>query len=285
MRRIVVTGGSGGAGRYVIRDLLENGYDVLNLDRIKPVEDQSPFIEVDLTDYQSTYASLLGYDAIVHFGANPEPDIDFLTGADRFKNNTIATYNVFNAAAALNMKRIVWASSETVLGYPFEDVNPDYVPVDEAHQLMPQNSYALSKVVCEELARHMNRLYGIPIIALRFSNILYTGTDHPANYKAVPSYWKDLLSRKFNLWGYIDARDVAQSVRLSLEVDFSTADEFIIAAADTIMNLPNSELMRAVLPGVAIKEGTGEFESLLSIKKARKILGFNPLFSWRQFVK
>ena len=96
---------------------------------------------------------------------------------------------MFQAAVALNMQRVVWASSETVLGFPFDKVQPDYVPVDEDHTLLPQNCYALSKVVCEELARQMNKLYGIPIIALRFSNILYTGTSHPHNYEAVPSYW------------------------------------------------------------------------------------------------
>ena len=281
MKKIVVTGGSGGAGRYVVRDLLEHGYEVLNLDRMPPVEDVCPFLQVDLTDYATVFTALHDYDAAVHFGAKPVPDFDCLSGADRFKNNTLTTYNVFQAAAALRMRRVVWASSETVLGFPFDNVQPEYVPVDENHPLLPQNSYALSKVVCEELARQMNQLYGLPIIALRFSNILYTGADHPANYEAVPGYWPDPYSRKFNLWGYIDARDAAESVRLSLESDIKTADEFIIAAADTIMNSPNSQLMDAVFPGVPIKEGTGDFETLLSIDKARRLLRFEPRYSWR----
>lgn len=281
MKKIVVTGGSGGAGHYVVQHLLAHGYDVLNLDRIPPPKNIAPFRKVDLTDYGQTFAAMYGYEAVVHLAANPEPDADFFTGSDRFKNNTLATYNVFQTAVAQNMKRVVWASSETVLGYPFENVQPDSVPVEDDDPIKPQNSYALSKAVCEELARHMNQLYGIPFIALRFSNILYTGTIHPANYEAIPGYWSDFSRRKFNLWGYIDARDVALSVRLSLEANITTAETFIIAAADTIMNRPNAELIEAVFPGVPIKEGTGEFETLLSITKARKMLGFEPQYSWR----
>jgi len=285
MNKIVVTGGSGGGGRHVVRELIEHGYDVLNIDLVPPAEAISAFIQVDLTDYGTTFAAMHGYDAVVHFGANPHPDSDFLTGAQRFENNTICTYNVFNAATALGMERIVWASSETVLGYPFENVVPDYVPVDEEHTLLPQNGYALAKVVGEELARQMNRLYGLPIISLRFSNILFTGTSHPANYEAIPGYWPDPFSRKSNLWGYIDARDAALSVRLSLEANITTAEEFIIAAADTIMNRPNSELMQAVFPEVPIKEGTGDFETLLNINKARRMLGFEPEISWRNILQ
>lgn len=283
IKKVAVTGGSGGAGQYVVRDLLEHGYDVLNVDIAPPKERLAPFRKVDLTEYGSTFAALHGCDAVVHLAANPEPDFDFFTGADRFQNNTISTYNVLQTAVAQKMQRVVWASSETILGFPFANVQPDSVPINEAHQ-KPQNSYALSKYVCEKLAEQLNILYGIPIIGLRFSNILYTGTSHPANYEAIPGYWADPTIRKFNLWSYIDARDVAQSVRLSLEADITTAEVFIIAAVDTIMNRPNSELITAVFPGVPIKEGTGEFESLISIEKARMTLGFEPQYSWRDIL-
>lgn len=282
MKKIVVTGGSGGAGRYVIKDLLDHGYQVHNLDRVAPKESLCSFNQIDLTDYASVFTGMSGYEAVVHFGANPIPDFDFMAGADRFKNNTLSTYNIFNAAVALGMERVVWASSETVLGFPFEKVQPYYLPVDEKHRLQPQNSYALSKVVCEELAYQMNHLYGIPIIGLRLSNVLYTGTAHPANYEAIPSYWSDPMKRKFNLWGYIDARDSATSVRLSLEANITTSENFIVAAQDTIMNRPNRELIEAVFPeDVTLQEGLGEFDSLLSTKKANLMLGFTPQYSWR----
>ncbi len=284
MKKIVVTGGSGGAGRMVIQHLLEHDYQILNLDRVPPKRDGIPYREVDLTDYGITFAAMHGYEAVVHLGANPHPDFDFVTGADRFHNNTTSTFNVFNAAVALGMKKVVWASSETVLGFPFEASRPDSVPIDETHSLKPQNSYALSKVVCEELAHQMNKLYGIPIIGLRFSNILYTGTDHPHNYEAVPSYWADLNSRRFNLWSYIDARDVALSVRLSLESDITTAEAFIIAAKDTLMRQTGAKLIEAVFPGVPMAEGMGDYDSMTSSEKARRMLGFEPQHSWRDEV-
>lgn len=289
IKSVVVTGGSGGVGQYVVRDLLEHGYEVVNLDmgygqsrfQARPENSTTPFRRVDLTDYGQAFAAMQGTDAVVHLAANPEPDFDFYTGAERFRNNTLSTYNVFQAAVALGMQRVVWASSETVLGFPFVNVAPKRVPVRDEDPPIPQNSYALSKYVCEKLAEQMNTLYGIPFIGLRLSNVHFPGTSNPTNYEAIPGYWSDPLVRKFNLWGYIDARDAAQSARLALEAPITTAETFIISAVDTIMNWPTAELMAAVFPDVPIDEGTGEFETLLNIEKAQNMLGFDPQYTWR----
>ena len=285
LRKIAVTGGSGGAGRYVVEELLAAGYRVRILDLVKPkFETPAEHVILDLNDYGAVFTALHGCDSVIHLAANPEPDFDFIAGADRFKNNTLSAYNVFQASVALDFSRLVWASSETVLGFPFENNAPAYLPADETH-IAPQNSYALSKLVTEELALRMHKLYGIVIIGLRYSNILYTHTDHPANYDAIPAYWDDAHSRKFNLWGYIDARDAAVAAKLALESEITTPENFIIAAQDTIMNVPNSELVSKVFPGVEITEGTGEYESLISIKKAKELLGFAPQYSWRNVLE
>ena len=285
MKKIAVTGGSGGAGRYVVEDLIRSGYNVLNLDIVEPkYESEALFKCLDLNDYEAVYTAIDDSDAIVHLAANPEPDFDFLTGADRFKNNTLSAYNVFQAAVALGVKKVVWASSETVLGFPFDKNAPKYLPVDEDH-IAPQNSYALSKVVTEELARQMTALYDIVILGLRYSNILYEHTDHPANYAAIPSYWDDKNNRKFNLWGYIDARDAATAARLALESSLETAENFIIAANDTIMNCTNQEIVDEIFPGTQIKAGTGPYDTLISIQKAKDLLGFDPQYSWRKILK
>jgi len=280
-KKIVVTGGSGGAGTYVIRELLDHGYEVLNLDRAIPTDNACAFTAVDLTDYEAVVAAVSGYDAIVHFAADPEPDFDFSTGARRFKNNTLCTYNVFNAACALGMEKVVWASSETILGFPFEKVQPDSVPIDESHSLKPQNSYSLSKVLCQELADRMNTLYGVPFIGLILSNVLHTDPAQQASYEKIPGYWDDPFSRKMNLWGYIDARDAARCARLALESDIPNSENFIVAAPDTIMKQTNRELMEAVFPGVPITAHTSDHESLLSTKKAARLLGWEPEYSWR----
>lgn len=284
MKTIAVTGGSGAAGRFVVEKLVEEGYGVINIDRRAPSSDGAPFREVDITDYGSVYSAMDGADAVVHFAAHPVPDFDFHTGAQRFHNNTMGTYNVFQAAMAQGMKKVVWASSETTLGFPFEANAPVAVPVDENHEVQPQNSYALSKVVSEELAHQMNRLYGVPFIGLRFSNILFTGTWHHDNYERVPGYWQDLASRKFNLWSYIDARDAAASVVKALESDITTSENFIIAADDTIMEQPSRDLMAAHFPDVPVADDLQAHQSLISNRKAKDMLGFHPVHSWRDIV-
>jgi nucleoside-diphosphate-sugar epimerase len=231
-------------------------------------------LRADLTDYGQTVDALRDANAVVHLAAIPAPGLQ--TEEVTFKTNVTSTYNVFQAAMVLKLERIVWASSETTLGLPFDRVQPAYAPIDEDHPLYPESSYALSKVVGEQIARQFNRWSGIPIVSLRLSNVM-----EPQNYAAFPSFQDDPHLRRWNLWSYVDARDVAQSCRLGLEVEIKGAEQFIIAAADTVMEHPNRELMAAEFPGVPLRAGVGDNETLLSIEKARRILGYAPAYSWR----
>lgn len=278
MKKIVVTGGSGKAGRATVRELLEHGYEVRNIDIAAPRDPISPYQSVDLMDLGQTIEALHGADAVVHLAANPNPS--GWTEERMFRHNTGTTYNIFRAATVLGLQRVVWASSETTLGLPFERELPRYAPIDEQHPLFPESSYALSKVLSEEMARQFSRWSGIPFVGLRFSNIM-----EPDAYQSFPSFWDDPHKRKWNLWGYVDARDVAQSCRLGLEAGLQGAEAFIIAAADTVMNRPNRELLAAVFPGVPLREGSGDFDTLLGIGKARQMLGYAPAYSWRDHVK
>lgn len=277
MKKVVVTGGSGKAGRAVVQDLLVHGYEVLNVDVLPSANPVAPFLRADLTDLGQTIEALHGADAVVHLAAIPAPGLS--TAEVTFRVNITSTYNVFSAAATLGLQRVVWASSETTLGLPFDRVQPAYAPIDEAHPLYPESSYAVSKVLGEELARQFNRWNDLPIIGLRLSNVM-----EPHDYQRFPGFWTDARLRKWNLWGYVDARDVAQSCRLGLEAAIQGAEAFIIAAADTVMNRPNRELMAEVFPNVPLRDGIGEFETLLSIQKARQQLGYTPQYSWRNHV-
>ena len=274
MARVVVTGGSGKAGRAVVRDLLGHGDEVLSVDLVGSPDLACDQIQADLTDLGQAFEVLHGADAVIHLAAIPAPRLrpDELT----FRVNTTSTYNVFSAATALGLRRVVWASSETILGLPFEREQPAYAPIDEEHPAYPEFSYALSKLLSEEMARQFNRWTGVPFAGLRFSNIM-----EPTDYERFPAFWDDPHLRKWNLWGYVDSRDVAQACRLAQRSDVGGAEVFIVAAGDTVMNRPSRELLAEVFPDVPVRGEIGEFETLLSIAKARSLLGYEPAWSWR----
>jgi nucleoside-diphosphate-sugar epimerase len=208
----------------------------------------------------------------VHLAAIARPGLR--TEASTFQINVMSTFNVFNAACILGLNRVVWASSETTLGLPFDNSLP-YLPIDEEAEPVPKSAYALSKVVGEEMARYFNARSGVPFIGLRFSNV-FTDDD----YALVDSWQADARLRSWNAWGYVDARDVAQACRLGIEVPFEGADVFIVAAADTVMERSNGELVRETFPEVATRE-LGEHDTLLAIAKAAAVLGYRPQYSWR----
>jgi len=277
--RIAVTGSSGKLGSVVARELRAAGHDVIGLDATGT---RGPgFVQVELTDYGQVVDALTavndrhdGVDALVHLAAIPAPGIR--SDVATFHNNMAATFNVFWAATRLGIRRIVYASSETVLGLPF-DVPPPYVPVDEEYPPRPESVYSLVKVLEERMATELVRWHpGLSITALRFSNVMA-----PEDYPAFASYDDDPRARKWNLWGYVDARDGAQAVQRALEHAPAGFDRFIVAAADTVMSRGNDELLDAVFPGVPRRADVGVHDTLLSIDKARRLLGYEPRFSWR----
>jgi nucleoside-diphosphate-sugar epimerase len=276
MAKVVVTGASGKAGRAVVRALLERDYDVLAVDLAPRSESGAPSLLADLTEFGQTVECLAGVDSVVHLAAIPASGIH--TEETTFRTNMLSTYNVFEAARLLGLRRVVWASSETILGVPFEREQPAYAPMDEEHPAYPESSYALSKVLSEELGRQLHRWTGTPYVALRFSNIM-----EPHEYERFPSYWDDPKLRRWNLWGYVDARDVGESCRLALEADVG-AEHFIVAAADTVMNRASRELMAEVFPTVPYTPTAGDFDALVSTQKARTLLGYEPQWSWRDHI-
>jgi len=279
--RIAVTGSTGKLGSVVADELRAAGHTVIGMDVVGPR--RSNFVQIDLTDYGQVVDALGGvdrttpFDAVVHLAAIPAPGIR--SDVATFHNNMPSTFNVFWAAARLGIRRIVYASSETVLGLPF-DVPPPYIPVDEEYPARPESVYSIVKVLEEQLATELVRWHpDLSITALRFSNVMV-----PADYAEFPSYDADARSRTWNLWGYIDARDGAQAIERALEVAPPGFDRFIIAAADTVMSRPNSELIAEVFPDVPLRGEFGDHDTLLSIHKARRLLGFAPKHSWRDHV-
>jgi nucleoside-diphosphate-sugar epimerase len=282
MAKVLVTGGSGKLGRAVLRDLVAHGYDVLNLDQHALSEKICSSVRVDLTDFGQVASAILGgvderggpFDAVVHLAAIPAPGI--APNAATFANNVPSTYNIFEACRLAGIKNITFASSETVLGLPF-DTPPPYAPVDEEYYPRPESAYSLGKLLDETMAAQFCRWDPeLRISALRFSNVM-----NPEDYAAFPKFDAEPLARKWNLWGYIDARDGAQAVRRAIQADFTGFEAFIIANADTVMSRSNMSLLAEVFPGVPTKGNISTNGTLLSIEKAKRMLGFSPQYSWR----
>jgi len=274
--RIVVTGGTGKGGKWVVRELRNAGHDVLNVDARHDASPHGQCLVADLTDLGQTLDALSGADAVVHFAAIPAPEIR-PTG-ETFRINTLSTYNVFAAAEMHHLTRVVWASSETVLGLPF-DTPPQFAPIDETIEPRPESSYSLSKLVGESMATQFARRTGIGFVGLRISNIM-----EPEDYKLFPSYWDDARLRKWNLWGYVDARDVASAARLGLEADINGSEICIVAATETVMTRPSAELMAEVFPDVPLRRPVEGRETLLAIDRARQLLGYEPAHRWADHV-
>jgi nucleoside-diphosphate-sugar epimerase len=271
--RIVVTGGSGKAGRWVVRDLRDHGHDVLNIDVVHDGSPHGQCVLADLTDLGSALEVMRRADAVVHLAAIPGPDMR--PAGETFRINTLSTYNVFSAAVQQGVERVVWASSETVLGLPFDEP-PAYAPIDESHPPRPETSYALSKLVGETLAAQLSRQHAVPFVGLRFSNIM-----EPTDYARFTAWQDDPSIRRWNLWGYVDARDVAQAVRLGLRADVRGAEVCIVAAGDTCMTADSAHLMEREFPTVERKRALTGRETLLAIDRARDVLGYVPAVSWR----
>lgn len=279
--RVAVTGGNGKLGRNVVRRLRQDGHEVTSLDRAGSRE--PGFAEVDLRNYGQVVDVFLGledrhsgFDAVVHLAAIPAPGL--APDAATFENNMQATYNVFQAARRAGIKKIVYASSETVLGLPF-DVDPPYIPVDEEYPARPESTYSLVKHLEEQMAVQLTRWDPeLSITGLRFSNVM-----DPEDYEEFPGFDADARLRKWNLWGYIDGRDGAQAVARALEHGTPGFEAFIIANEDTVMSRSSASLAAEVFPGVPVTKDLGEHETLLSIDKAKRLLGYAPEHSWRNY--
>lgn len=286
MARVVVTGGSGKLGTAAITELLDHDWTVVNLDRAPPATplpaEVCHFTQVDFTDYGQTVEALTaidggyrGVDALVHLAAIPGPSL--AANAATYANNVTSSYNVFSAARLAGIRNVVWASSETLLGLPFDETPPPYIPVDEEYPARPQSAYALAKLVDEQIAAQFCRWDPeLKMIGLRFSNVML-----PADYRRFPAFDADPKLRSWNLWSYIDARDGAQAIRRALDHQATGLDVFIIASPDTVMSRPAAELVAEVFPGIPVTRELGAHDTMLSIDKARRVLGYDPRYSWR----
>ncbi|QAY68119.1 NAD-dependent epimerase/dehydratase family protein [Paenibacillus protaetiae] len=279
MNTILVTGSEGKLGRFVVNDLAEAGYRVIGTDN-RPAQGgrrYSRYVQANLTDLGEVYGIAAEADAIVHLAAVPNP-INF--SPERiFHNNMMSTYNVMEAASKLGIKRVVAGSSESAYGFcwakhPFA---PDYLPVDEAHPLLPQESYGLSKGLNELTGDMFARRTGMELFMLRFSLIVA-----PEEYEREIGYFADTARHHRILWSYVDARDAASACRLALTAPLPRADEACrlgITASDLLSGTDLQSLAAQYYPQLPLPEKTPG--ALVSNKRAGEVLNWHPAYSWR----
>ena len=276
--RVVVTGDSGLAGRAVVEGLAEHGLEVTNVDLVAS-HGPAPFRRADLEDLGQVYGCLRGAEAVIHFAAIPRPTLDVPEVV--FRTNVMSAFNVLEAASALGINRVVSASSVSVLGFPFfeQPFAPNYVPIDEAHPLLPQDAYALSKRIGEELADGFARRGRLTVVSLRFPWI-----HTPQTFaEQVRPLWADPAAGASNLWSYIDTRDVAEAVRLALTAEIAGHEACFVAATDTFMPIPSRVLVADHYATTIIHDELTDHVSLLSSAKAEALLGFRARHSWRSY--
>lgn len=289
--RILFTGGSGKAGKHAVAYLLAQGHRVLNVDRV-PLDLEGVDNRIaDITDAGQMFdimASYAGFDelepgtgvpkfdAVVHFAAIPR--LLLTSDNECYRVNTLGTYNVIDAAVKFGVKKIIFASSETTYGVCFADGErkPDYLPVDEEHPVVPEDSYAMSKVANEVTARSFQRRSGFDIYGLRINNVI-----EPHEYKQnFPAYLADPALRRRNFFAYIDARDLGHMVDQCLATDGLGYEIFNVSNDDHSVGASTKELVERFYQGVPCAE-MGEQETFYSNAKAKKLLGYQPKHSWR----
>lgn len=292
--RILFTGGSGKAGKHSVAYLLEQGHSVLNLDQVNLEHPKVLTRFADITDAGQVFdvmgsyanydelaqgAGVPKFDAVVHFAAVPR--LLMTSDNECYRVNTLGTYNVIDAAIKMGVRKVIFASSETTYGICFADgeVKPDYLPIDEEHPTIPEDSYAMSKVVNEATAQSFQRRTGIDIYGLRINNVI-----EPHEYVEIfPAFVKDPDLRRRNIFSYIDARDLGQMVQKCLQTDGLGYQVFNVSNDDHSVGLTSEELIKTYYQHVPLK--TKDIpKSFYSNEKAKRLLGFEPRYSWRDYI-
>jgi nucleoside-diphosphate-sugar epimerase len=305
--KILVTGGSGTIGGYVLREFLNFGYEVTCYSRTRPVDWESPFIAADIMDSDAAQRACVGQDVVVHLAAVPGPRR--ATPQQTMAVNLIGTLNILEGAREAGVRKVVFASSAAVLGFTFQKTTmvPRYFPIDEEHPCEPQDEYGLSKLLAELACKSYSDAHGIQTICLRINNNWYL--DREGACRAVQGGWaqgmsvEELWSRRYfrtlyeaetdwqvpgppsprnNVWAVTDARDAAQAFRLAAEYSDSLHEVFFINGADTCSLEETPVLLSRHYPQVELKGSLEGHASLISCQKAVRVLKYRPTYSWRK---
>jgi len=275
---VAVTGSSGLLGRSIVDALVAAGHEVRGIDAVPATTRLAQHLTVDLTDFGEAVLALKGAEVVVHAAAIPRPT--GRTATDVFSTNMALAFNVTEASIVLGIRRLVYASSFSVLGFPFfeKPVELAYLPIDEAHPAAPQDAYALSKTLGEEVVEAAVRRGALDAVSLRMPWIQNAATfqDQVGPRRASAESGRDL-------WSYIDARDAAAGFLAAVEGRTHGHIRLFLSAADTYSETPTLELIRTAFGDLPLKRDFAGHEAVIDTAAARQALGFVPQHSWRDY--
>lgn len=279
--KVLVTGGSGRVGRYTVAELLDAGHEVCSADSVMSKEHSGRCMQVrtELTDTGEVYDVLARFqpEGVCHIAADPSPSD--AARQTTYENNVLSSYNVYQAAGDFGVKRVIYASSEMATGWLTTEELPQKFPFNEEDRADSPNAYALSKYIGEVIADSMILRYpGMSICSLRINNVIM-----PDWYGVLDDRRRDYLNKgDSNFWSYIDVRDVATAFRAALEGESKGHEVFLIAAADTCLDIPLPEAIRQRYGKEGhFVEGFQPYQSAFDCSKMREQFGWEPQFSWR----
>ena len=275
---IVVTGAAGRLGRMVVQMLVAQNREVIATDRLPADDLPAKFVRCDLEDAEAVEDILKDAESVVHMGAIPGP----LREDPRaiFDNNVSSAFNVMTSAAELGLRRVVFSSSAFGMGWAHEGnaFVPLYLPLDEEHPMMPFEPYGLSKQVGEDIGRVIARSSDTTVVSLRFTNVALPEVQAEFPWDApTPENPLTLV-----MWAHADARDVAEAHVLALDAEIEEYEAFMIAQPSCRFEEPTIDLVKSNFGDrVEIREGLNGNASVISTKKAQRILGWRPRYDWR----
>ena len=291
--RIVVTGGSGRLGRSLVAGLADAGHELVSIDRAPVSELERPGVTqsaLDLADAEATASALAGTraDALIHLAAIAVP---FSAPEDVIlRTNAGLAQSVLGGAVRAGIRRVVAASSPTVMGYGApRGWTPERLPLDEESPAEPWNAYALSKLLIEQTVDTLRRQTGDDV---RFASFRPCFVIAPEEWDGAPTQQGHTVLDRLDdpalsapaLFNYVDARDVASFAGTLLEAldDIPNGEVFFVGADDALARRPLSELLPQFHPGTAqaARALTGSTPAFSSAKAAR-LLGWRPARSWR----
>ena len=274
--KLLITGGAGKVGQGVVGELLSRlTYEITVLDRV-PGPERGPvkYLVGDIEDLGQVMEAMIGAEAVIHLAAIHNPLIAPTSVV--YQTNVVGTFNVHHAAFRLGVKRVVSASSNAIVGWSYsERFVPDYLPIDEDHPLRPEDVYGLSKEIGETIARSYARK-GLETVMLRPSGVVA-----PEELEKI----KKDGGRKptgFYAYSYIDVRDLAVAFRLAVELPIPSGTILFVVADDSTVAEPLCDLYPRLMPAIGDKaRGLTGAKASYSNARAKKLLGWQPVHSWR----